>query len=186
MALRNTQATYGAAARALHWIVAALLLVQFPLGVLGADLPLGIERLITLSRHKSLGMTLLALVLLRLAWRLADPPPALPAGITPRARRLARSAHLAFYVLLVLVPLLGWIGSSASNLTVSWFGWFTFPDLVGTDPGLAQLVKTCHAWLAWLLLALITVHVVAALRHHFVLHDDVLARMLPWARRTGP
>lgn len=186
MALRNTQATYGTVALALHWSVAALLLVQFPLGVLGADLPLGIDRLITLSRHKSLGMTLLALVLLRLAWRLANPAPAPPAGLPAREHHLARVAHLSFYVLLLLMPLLGWIGSSASNLTVSWFGWFTFPDLVGTDAGLAQLAKACHAWLAWLLLALITLHVVAALRHHFLLRDNVLQRMLPWLRANRP
>lgn len=186
MGLRNTHAGYGSVARALHWLMAALLLLQFPLGFIGSELPMGIDRLVTLSRHKSLGLTLLLLVVLRLLWRQTNPVPAVPAATPAMERRLARAGHIGFYVLLLALPLVGWIGSSASNLTISWFGWFVLPDLVGTDPGLAKLAKAAHAVLAWLLLALICVHVAAALRHHFLLHDDVLARMLPWRPRPGP
>lgn len=185
MVLRNTQSAYGSVARTLHWLVAALLLVQFPLGFIGADLPLGLDRLIILSRHKALGMTLLLLVLLRLLWRQANPAPALPPATSMIERRLARAVHLSFYVLLLLLPTLGWIGSSASNLSVSWFGWFVFPDLVATNPALAKLAKACHAALAWLLLAFIGLHVAAVLRHKFVHRDDVLARMLPWHGGSG-
>jgi cytochrome b561 len=182
MGVRNSRTGYGAIAQTLHWIVAVLLLAQFPLGFVGADLPVGLDRLITLSRHKALGMTLFALMAARLAWRLFDPPPPLPAQIPALERRLAGTMHLLLYGLLLALPMAGWIASSASNLTVSWFGWFTFPDLVDTDPALARSAKIAHRVMAWLLLACIVVHVAAALRHHFVRSDGVLARMLP--RRT--
>jgi cytochrome b561 len=180
MGMRNTDSSYGYAAQALHWTIVLLVAVQFVLGVTGADLPIGMERLITLSRHKSLGMTILALMLVRLAWRLANPAPALPSAMPPLERRLARAAHWLFYGLLLALPVIGWISSSASNLTVSWFGLFTIPDLVDTDPGLAMLAKALHRVMAWTLLALIAVHAGAALRHHFVVRDNVLLRMLPW------
>jgi cytochrome b561 len=166
--------------QALHWIIVILVAVQVFLGITGADLPIGMERLITLSRHKSLGMTIFALMLARLAWRLANPAPALPETIPLIERRLARAVHWTFYGLLLVMPVVGWISSSASNLTVSWFGLFTFPDLVGTDPELAKLAKAIHRSLARILLVLITLHAWAALRHHFVLKDNVLVRMLPW------
>lgn len=179
MTLRNTSARYGAVSRWLHWVIVVLVAFQVVLGFTGADLPVGIERLITLARHKSLGMTILALMLARLAWRLANPVPNMPVLMPALERRLAMAAHWLFYGLLIALPVVGWIASSASNLTVSWFGWFTFPDLVDTNAGLAKQAKAVHAALAWGLLALIALHAGAALRHHFLLRDDVLLRMLP-------
>ncbi len=186
MTLRNTSTRYGAVSQLLHWVIVALVAIQVVLGFTGAELPVGIERLITLARHKSLGMTILALMLARLAWRLANPVPDLPAQMPALERRLARIAHWLFYGLLLTLPVVGWIASSASNLTVSWFGLFTFPDLVDTDPVLAKQAKAVHAVLARGLLALIALHAGAALRHHFLLRDDVLRRMLPHRSRRQP
>jgi len=184
--LRNTAERYGAVAQLLHWTIAALVLVQFALGVTAQDLPLGMERLIVLSRHKALGMTVFALVLLRLAWRQCSPaPPPPPADLHALPRRLAGATHGLLYALLLAMPVMGWISSSASNLTVTWFGLFAFPDLVAPHPGFAELAKEIHANLAWLLSAVVIVHVSAALWHHGVRRDDVLWRMLPLVRRPS-
>lgn len=184
MMLRNTHERYGAVAQSLHWAIVALVAVQLVLGVTGADLPVGMERLITLSRHKSLGMTILALMILRLVWRLINPVPNLPPQLPRLEQRLARSAHWLLYALLLFMPVVGWISSSASNLTVSWFGVFTFPDLVETDKTLAASAKTLHRGMAWLLITIVSLHALAALRHHFLLKDTVLLRMLPWRHGT--
>ncbi len=183
MMLRNTHEHYGAVAQSLHWAIVALVAVQVVLGVTGADLPVGMERLITLSRHKSLGMTILALVAVRLAWRLVNPVPRLPPQLPRLEQRLAHFTHWLFYGLLLVLPLAGWINSSASNLTVSWFGMFNFPDLVETDKALAVSAKAWHRSMAWLLITMIALHALAALRHHFVLKDSVLLRMLPWGHK---
>lgn len=185
MRLRNRANRYGAVAQAFHWTIAALIAVQCVLGLRAADLPVSLERLVLLARHKSIGMTILALTLLRLGWRLADPVPELPAGMPVMERRLARLTHWFLYVLLVTAPIAGWVSSSASNLSVSWFGLFTWPDLVAPDRALATAATAVHKGLVWLLLLVVAGHVLAALRHHFVLRDDVLRRMLPWPRRTG-
>jgi len=182
--LRNTHEYYGVVAQSLHWAIVGLVAVQVVLGVTGADLPLGMERLITLSWHKSLGMTILALMAMRLAWRLANPVPRLPPQIPRLEQQLAHSTHWLLYGLLLAMPLAGWINSSASNLTVSWFGVFTFPDLVETDKALATGAKALHKAMAWLLISVVALHGLAALRHHFILKDSVLLRMLPWGRRA--
>lgn len=185
ISLRNTAERYGAVAQLLHWAIAVLVGVQFALGTTVGDLPLGMERLIVLSRHKALGMTVLFLVVLRLAWRLYSPPPAPAAGLGALPKRLAQGTHALLYALLLVMPIVGWVSSSASNLTVAWFGVFEFPDLVGPDPDLAELAKDVHGSLAWLLAGVLIVHVSAALWHHAVRGDDVLWRMLPLVRRPS-
>ena len=149
------------------------------------DLPIGMERLVVLSRHKALGMTVLFLVALRLAWRLYSPAPAPPADLSALPKRLAQGTHALLYALLLVMPIVGWVSSSASNLTVTWFGVFEFPNLVGPDPDLAELAKPAHGSLAWLLAGVLIVHVSAALWHHAVRRDEVLRRMLPFGRRPS-
>jgi cytochrome b561 len=183
--LRNTAERYGAVAQFFHWTIVALVLAQFTLGLMAQGLPIGMERLILLSRHKALGMTLFGLVLLRLAWRLYSPAPPLPATLSLRLRRLARGTHALLYALLLAMPVVGWVSSSASNLTVSWFGLFEFPNLADPDPRVAESTKAIHAAMAGLLLATVSLHVIAALWHHTVRRDDVLWRMLPIVRRPS-
>ena len=178
--LRNSTGSYGIIAQAFHWLVAALVLAQLGIGLYAASLPVSLARLQWLSRHKSLGLAILALVLLRLGWRLLSPPPELPGSMPRWERGAALATHRLFYVLLVLAPLAGWLYASATGLSVNWFGLFQVPDLVSKDRELAALFKALHIGLVALLAALIALHVGAALRHLLLLRDGVMHRMLPW------
>ena len=183
MQLRNSTTDFGIVAQGLHWIIVALVIVQFSLGWLADDLPISMRRLVLLSRHKSFGMTLFMLMMLRLGWRLYSPPPPLPEGMPRLQRQAAKANHGLLYGLLFALPIVGWLSSSASNLTVSYFGLFTWPDLVAADEALAQTLKVVHRILGWILLAGIGLHVFAAVWHQFWRHDTVLLRMLPLPRR---
>lgn len=177
----NPPARYTAIAQLFHWIIAALIVTQFTLAWMGEDLPLGAHKLALLARHKSFGMTILMLAIVRLAWRLLNPPPELPTGMTPIERMLARATHVAFYVLLFAMPLTGWMMSSAKNYSVSWFGLFTWPNLIGKNAAAFDFLKSTHDYLSDALFAIAVLHVLAALKHHFWNKDDVLLRMLPLA-----
>ena len=179
MQLRNTTARWGSLAQLLHWLIVVLVIAQVVLASLAADLPLGLQKLAMLARHKSVGITILALVLVRLAWRSFNPTPALPSTLRPYEKVLAHGTHAALYVLLMLLPLTGWIMSSARNFAVSWFNIFQLPNLVAPNQPLYQAMISTHHVLAWILGGILTLHVLAALKHHFVLKDDVLRRMLP-------
>jgi cytochrome b561 len=119
---------------------------------------------------------------LRLLWRLKNPAPELPSGMTPLERRLARGTHIAFYVLLFAMPLTGWLMSSAKNYSVSWFGLFTWPDLIGKNEHAFDLLRSTHHLLGKVLFAIAVLHILAALKHHFWNKDDVLRRMLPFTK----
>ena len=178
MTLRNTTHRWGAVAQLLHWLIVALLIVQVTLA-LWADELHGMQKLAMLARHKSVGLTIMALAALRLAWRWANPTPPLPDTLKPYERRLARFTHALLYLLLFALPLSGWTMSSARGFPVSWFGFFQLPDLVPKNRALYEALVDTHATLACVLVAVVVLHVAAALKHHFVLKDDVLRRMLP-------
>jgi cytochrome b561 len=181
MAIRNTTRRWGAIAQLLHWLIALFIIAQFTLAWLFADLPAGARKLTLLARHKSIGISILTLACLRLGWRWANPTPTLPDTLKPYERRLARFTHSLLYVLLFAVPFTGWTMSSARGFPVSWFGLFTLPDLVPKDKSLYNMLVTTHTTLAWILGGVVTLHLGAALKHHFMLKDDVLRRMLPFA-----
>jgi cytochrome b561 len=144
------------------------------------------HKLALLARHKSFGMTVLMLAVLRVIWRLANPPPALPDHMTSIERRLARATHVAFYVLLFAMPITGWLMSSAKNYSVSWFHLFTWPNLLAPNETAFAVLKTTHDYLSDVLLAVVILHVLAALKHHFWNKDDVLRRMLPFTGERKP
>jgi cytochrome b561 len=179
---RATPTRYGAAAQTFHWLIAALIVLQFTLAYSADDLPLGVHKLALLARHKSFGMTVLMLAVLRLLWRLKNPPPALPTGMTPLERMLARATHVAFYVLLFAMPISGWLMSSAKNYSVSWFGLFTWPNLIGKNEARFDFLRSTHHLLSYALFAIAVLHVLAALKHHFWNKNDVLLRMLPFVK----
>jgi cytochrome b561 len=181
----NSAAAYGIIAQALHWCVAALILIQFPLGLYAADLPVSMARLQWLSYHKSLGLTILALVLVRLVWCRMDVPPPLPGTMARWERRAALAMHSLLYVIPVLAMLAGWLYASAAGLSVNWFGLILIPDLIAKNTGIAPLFKELHHGLAGLLALLLAGHMAAAARHAFILRDNVAQRMLPagWRRR---
>jgi cytochrome b561 len=173
---------YGAVAQTFHWVIAALIATQFVLANLADGLPVGARKLELLARHKSFGMTVLMLAVLRLLWRLKSPPPALPSAMKPIERLVARVTHMAFYVLLFAMPLTGWLMSSAKNYSVSWFGLFTWPNLIGRSHGAFKVLQITHETLSNVLFVLAMLHILAALKHHFWDKDDVLLRMLPFAK----
>jgi cytochrome b561 len=182
MPSQGSSGRYTAVAQAFHWIIAALIVSQFVLGHMAADLPNNMHKLALLARHKSFGMTVLMLAILRLLWRLKNPPPELPAGMSPLERMIARATHVAFYVLLFAMPLTGWMMSSAKNYAVSWFGLFTWPNLIGKNEATFDALRATHEILSDVLFAIAVLHILAALKHHFWNKDDVLVRMLPFGR----
>ena len=172
-------------AQLLHWVIVLLVLGQFVIGFYAKPLPVGIERLQLLTLHKSLGITTFALVLLRVAWRFYTPAPALPTSMGRWQMRAAHLSHVLLYGLLLVLPILGWLTSNASNLTVRWFFLFNLPTLTGPDRELARVTKDLHDAGAWLLLAVVCAHVAAAFWHELVLKDGVLRRMLPLSNPTS-
>lgn len=188
MILRNTPGRWGALSQTLHWLIVALIITQVTLASMAADLPLGPRKIKLLATHKSIGITILALVCVRVLWRWSNPTPVLPETLKPYERTAARATHGLLYALLFALPLSGWMMSSARGFPVSYFGFFTLPDLVPKSRPLYEMLLTTHGVLAAILIALAGLHALAALRHHFWLKDDVLRRMLPAApeRPEGP
>lgn len=182
MSIRNTTTRWGSIAQLLHWIIVALVITQVILAGIADDLPLGMQKLAVLARHKSVGITILALAVVRLAWRWANPSPQLPSTLKPYERVLARVTHAALYVLLIAMPLTGWMMSSARNFPVSWFNLVQLPDFVPRSEALYETMHETHEALALVLGLVVLLHVLGALKHHFIYKDDVLRRMLPFTK----
>ena len=172
-------ARYTGTAIGLHWIVVILIVAAWAVGLTMVDLPLSPQKLKLYSWHKWIGVTIFLLALARLAWRTAHRPPALPSSMPAWQSRAAAASHALLYMLLLAIPLSGWLFSSASGVPVVYLGLVQLPDLVGRDKALAGLLKQVHVVLNGALFATACIHVGAALKHHFVDRDDVLARMLP-------
>jgi cytochrome b561 len=181
MQVRNTTVRWGSVAQILHWLIVALIIVQVILALMAAQLH-GMPKLAMLARHKSVGITILMLAVVRLLWRLVNPTPPLPLTLKPYERFLANFTHAALYFLIFAMPLTGWIMTSARGFPVSWFNLFQLPDLVAKNRPLYEAMLQTHEALAWTLGAVATLHLVAALKHHFVLKDTVLRRMLPFSK----
>ncbi|QGP79800.1 cytochrome b [Sphingobium sp. CAP-1] len=167
---------YTSVARALHWIIAILIIGNLAFGFAHDALP---KDWAVMPVHKSIGLTVLALTLLRLLWRLTHPAPPLPAAMPLWEKGAAHATHILFYALMLILPLSGWIMSSAGTRPLNWFFLFDVPKFaVAKDDAIVGLSRGAHELLPWLWVALIALHVGAALRHHFMLKDDVLRRML--------
>ena len=179
--IRNTSDRYGWPAIVFHWLVAILFVGQFLLG-------LSMERISSqrlafelIQWHKSCGFLLLGLVLLRVGWRLGNARPALPNTVAPLERQAAPLVHALLYGAQLAVPLSGWALVSVSMLEVPSvpFDLFVMPDLPLAASDRAEAIwSIAHEWLAWTGMALAALHILAALRHHFLLGDSVLARMI--------
>lgn len=186
MQLKNSLTRYGVVAQLFHWAIVVLIVTQFVLAKRADALPRGVAKIAVLEQHKSVGITILALALLRLTWRLFNPVPPVPAS-TPRWQHLAaRGSHFLLYALLLITPLLGWFMSSARNFPVSWFRLVTLPDFIEPSPAAFNVLHTAHETMAKSLAVIALVHIAAALKHHFIDHDDVLRRMLPLKRDSSP
>ena len=185
MQLRNTVDTYGALAKFLHWTIVILIIAQYVIIEAAEELPDGLEKLTMVTRHKSLGMLVLGLALVRIAWKLVNKARPAPVPM-PRPQRIAAAAgHGLLYVLILAQPVSGWMMSSAANYPVTFFGLFQFPALVGANKELHEFYEEVHEFLFQALLVVAVIHVLAALYHHFVRKDDTLRRMLPFGRRRS-
>jgi cytochrome b561 len=183
MQLRNSTTRWGAVSQLLHWLILALVLAMAVLGLTMTELPNGIDKIKTYALHKSIGISVLALMLLRLLWRAFAGPAPPPPGLVWQ-RRVATLTHGVLYALMLAIPLSGWAFNSASNFALRWFGWFNLPRLVPADPRLKAGFHETHEWLFWVLVAVVVLHAAAALKHHVVDRDEVLMRMLPRFRKT--
>lgn len=179
--MAEPRSRYSLVSIVLHWTIAALIVWNILIGWSTEDLR-GVQKFETLQLHKSIGLTVLALALARLAWRLVNPAPPLPAHMKGWERLLARGTHVLFYVLMIGVPLGGWAIVSASPLHIPtrWFDLFTWPDLpLPRSRPLAHQIEEMHGLGAWVVIATLSLHVLGALKHQFVDRDAVLWRMLP-------
>ena len=179
---------YSRIAIGLHWLTALAIIGNLVSGLTldlfleCTDPAMKVQGLINIGMHKSLGLTIIVLTLARLGWRLANPPPPLPAHMTRLERRLAQLAHAAFYGLMFILPLSGWALASTGRAPIRWFGQFEVPHLP-VAASQRDLFGESHELLGWTMVALLVLHVLAALKHHFIDRDDVFAGMLPFVRR---
>lgn len=171
---------YTPVAISLHWLIAALIACAFALGWYMADLKFSPLKLQLFSYHKWLGVTVFLLVIIRLIWRAKNTPPALPSSIAVWQQRAAHGLHHLLYVLMFAIPLSGWLMSSAKGVPTVYLGLIALPDLLDKDKALGHTLENIHVTLNYLMLALLVLHVAAALKHHFIERDNTLARMLPF------
>ena len=179
---------YDQVAMALHWVIAIAIIAMLISGAVMVEMPFGDQKFQLYQLHKSLGVTIIVATVLRLGWRLMNPPP--PALPGPRWEKAAAAAtHWAFYGLMIALPVSGWLMVSASpfNIPTNVWGLFELPHL----PALADLpadakpaaegqLKSVHYFAGLAMAALFVLHVGAALRHAIVLRDGTLARMIPF------
>ncbi len=177
---------YTGTAKLLHWLLALALIAALGMGLYMVSLSFSPLRLKLYNWHKWLGVSILALSLLRLGWRLTHRPPVLPTALQtamPAWQQAAhRATHYALYALFFAVPLLGWAYSSAAGFPIVFLGLVPLPDWVPTSASLAELLKPLHQWSTYTLAAFIVLHIAAALKHHFIDRDGLLQRMLPGQR----
>jgi cytochrome b561 len=175
---------WGPVAKSFHWVLAVLILGQLALGRIAEGTRLSPLKLDLFVWHKSIGVTILLLVIMRFAWRLTHPPPAAPAGTPALETKLARIGHILLYLLMFAVPVAGWWVSDTSRIPFKAFWLVPVPDLMPADRELSDLAADVHGVLTKLLLLVVLIHIAAALRHHFFLHNQILQRMLPWRSKT--
>jgi cytochrome b561 len=196
MKWRNTVDRYGFVAQALHWLIALGIVAQYFLAEAAEEVEgAAVEPLSAAGIHASLGVTILALALLRLAWRLLEVPPERPLAMKSYEIALARAAHIAFYVLLFAIPLSGWALATASGQGLSFFGWFELPQFQPVTQAPLPWIKggtlskdqleELHEVLFNVLVGLAVLHIAAALKHQLVDRDGVLRSMLPWRQRSS-
>lgn len=175
----TTLARYTGFAMAAHWITVLLVIALYALGWTMVDLPKGPARGEMFALHKSLGMTVFLLTILRFGWRWRRPPPPLPATIPRWQQVLAGIVHRLFYVLLCLQPLMGYLSSSFSPYPSSYFG-LPLPDWGAHSPRLNEFFTELHVAGSVALLLVVLLHVLGALSHALSAGDRLLRRMLPW------
>lgn len=171
---------YSGLAIALHWLMALAIIGLLGVGVWMTGLKTSPMKIEVYTWHKWIGLTVLVLAVVRGLWRVHRLPPPLAVSVPMWQVRASIHTHRLLYLLMFAMPLSGWLQNSAAGFPLTWFGLFKVPALVGRDKALFAFWQQAHEWLSWALMALIALHVLAALKHHFVDRDDTLKRILPW------
>ncbi len=177
-----TPTAYHPVMQLLHWVMALMIIGMLALGIYMDGLALSPTKLELYGLHKSIGVTVLGLAVVRFICRFIFPHPPLPAGLPGWQRLAARLSHTGLYLLIFAMPITGWLMSSGAGFPVSWFGIATLPDLIASNKDAKEWFGELHEILAFALMGLIGVHVLAALQHQFILKDGLLTRMLPFSR----
>ena len=179
---QRAPAVHNPGLRFFHWLMAALIFVALPLGVWATQTPRGPQRSEILFFHKSIGITVLGLVVLRTIWRLAAGAPAYTEPLGRLNHAAAQFAHIALYILMIAMPVSGYLTSTASGAPLPWFGLFTLPRLVDKDRSLAQATSWAHFVFAWMIAFVLAAHLGAVIWHAAIQRDSVLTRMWPGYR----
>ena len=184
----NSGERWGSVSVGLHWTIAGLiLLVQLPSGVVMGELGRGPLQNALYFTHKNVGIIVLLLAVVRLAWRLRNPGPALPRDLPGWQAAAARLTHFLLYALIFVMPVSGYLYTAAGGFPVPLLGIVELGGLAPRNKPLADAMGAVHYWSQWLLYLAAAAHVGGALQHHFVRRDDVLRRMLPYRERSaGP
>jgi cytochrome b561 len=186
MPIRNEAQRWGWVSLGIHWLTVVMVLCLCAVGLLMDELSNSPFKVQVYALHKSFGLTVLGLTVLRLLWRLAAGAPQ-PVPGTPRWQVLAAGiTHGALYVILLAMPLSGWLFNSASGFPLKWFGQFPLPKLSGYDPAVKAFAHDLHETLFLVLAAIVTAHALAALKHHYLDRDRTLVRMLPLLKPREP
>ena len=173
------RAEYSSVAKSLHWFILALLIIQFAIAWTMPDIGRGSVPTGLIGWHLSVGLTILAVMVVRLAWRLTHPAPPAPADLPPALATLSRVTHYLLYAILIVLPVLGWANASSRGWEVKLFGIVPLPAMTEKGSKLGHTLGDVHATLATVLLAVVALHVAGALYHALVLRDRTLQRMLP-------
>ena len=183
--MASAVARYTQSAIMLHWLTVLLIFVTFPLGVYVHELAFSPFKLQLASYHKWIGVTILLLTVFRLAWRMLHKPPPLPETIPVWQQRAAQGLHHLLYLLLLVIPVSGWLMSSAKGVPVVYFGLVQLPDLAGKDKELGDMLQEIHEALNLGMLALVIMHIAAAFKHQFIDKDSLMLRMSPFGKRDA-
>lgn len=179
MDAKNTDQEYGRVARGFHWTMAVLIIGLLIMGYVMGDLPRGPDKLFVFGLHKSFGTLVLILVMLRLGWRLGNVKPKALDSHQMWERWLAHATHILLYVFMFLMPITGWLMTSAGNFPHPFFGLFNVPHIIGPNKDLAHTFKEIHETAAIGFIALISLHFAGALKHWVIDRDITIQRMWP-------
>ena len=175
----NVQSRYSGVAILLHWTGALLIVAGLGLGLTMTDLPLSADKMRYYAWHKWIGITIFLVAALRLAWRVMVPPPPFPDRMPRVYVDAARRVHVLLYVLMLVIPVSGWVYSSATGVSVSYLNLVPLPNLVPKDKSLASALLIVHQTLNWILAAALVAHIGAVIKHQWIDRDGILSRMLP-------
>ncbi len=184
MTWKNTDERWGPVSQLLHWLIVLMILGMGTVGLVMTEMRNSPDKIQLYLLHKSFGLAVLALVSLRLLWRLYAGTPRPVPGTPHWQDRAASLMHGALYLLVFAMPLSGWVLNSAAGFPLRWFGLFNLPPIAARSESLHELAEEVHEWLFWVLIALVLAHAAAAIYHHVFQRDATLARMLPrgWLR----